>query len=308
MTYAKSNVATLLEMLRYRRQADSKSHRKFQKRFLVPVFGQPDEFGNYMRVVGDNPKPRIAFMAHHDSVHRGDGMQRLIVSNDQVMLASDKESNCLGADCATGVWLMLEMIVAGVSGRYVVHADEESGGIGARRLVRTNPAWLAETDFAISFDRKGYNEIITHQYGSRTCSDEFARDLGELLGGGWVADDTGVFTDSACYESDIPECTNISVGYLRQHSPNETQCLYHAAALRDALIAADWASLTPYRDPITAPLPTDATESTYRGETLHDLVWEHAELAADYLLELGVDAREFAEYVRTNGSLNLWNH
>src|SRR6056300_403287 len=103
---------SLIEMLRYKRPEGSLTQREFCKRFLEPTFGRPDDHGNYIHIVGD--KPNLCFTSHHDTVHKTDGMQKLVVTNDVVSVANSKESNCLGADCTTGVWLMLGMIEEGV--------------------------------------------------------------------------------------------------------------------------------------------------------------------------------------------------
>ena len=47
---------SIIEMLRYMRPQDSVSQRQFCKRFLEPVFGLPDEHGNYIHQIGDQPK------------------------------------------------------------------------------------------------------------------------------------------------------------------------------------------------------------------------------------------------------------
>ena len=98
---------SLIEMLRYKRPEGSVTQREFCKRFLEPTFGRPDRHGNYVHIVGD--KPNLCFTAHHDTVHKDDGMQQLIVMNDVVSVADPKKSSCLGADCTTGVWLMCSL-------------------------------------------------------------------------------------------------------------------------------------------------------------------------------------------------------
>lgn len=61
--------------------------------------------------------------------------------------------------------------------------------------------------------------------------------------------DGGVFTDTANYISIIPECTNISVGYDRQHGPHETLDVEHLLELRHAVLCLDWETLPTERDP-----------------------------------------------------------
>ena len=237
----------LITMLSYMRPAYGETEREFAKQYLEPVFGNPDKSGNYILSVGKNPK--ICFAAHYDTVHKFDGKQNVILKNDVISLAPKQESNCLGADCTTGIWLILEMIKANIQGVYVVHAAEEIGCVGSKALVARNPQWINRVQAVISFDRKGNNSIITHQMGMRTCSDVFAASLGQILGLGMRADDTGSYTDSNEYASKVPECTNISVGYYGQHTKNETQDLAFAESLRDALISADWSKLVFHRDP-----------------------------------------------------------
>lgn len=238
---------SLTSMLKFKRKHGTESIKDFCSRFLHPTFGHPDKHGNYELVIGNNPK--LCFAAHYDSVHSSGGMQKVQIKNDIVSLANDSDSNCLGADCATGIWLILEMIDAGIEGVYVVHAEEETGCIGSSKLVSDNPPWMDSLKAVISFDRKGKEDIITHQSGLRTCSDAFAVSLDSILGLGMRPDPTGSYTDSNEYSQLISECTNVSVGYNAQHTKGETQDLFFASALRDSLIAADWSKLVFERDP-----------------------------------------------------------
>ena len=233
------------EMLTYKRPEGTKYQKKFCNRYLRPVFGEPDIFGNYVTIVGY--QPRIAFMAHHDTVHKESGKQRVIKEGN---FYKSVDSNCLGADCTTGVYIILKMIEAGVPGVYVVHGAEEVGCIGSAGMVAGNPDWIKHVDIAISFDRTGYSSIITHQLGARTCSDDFAESFANILDMDYQLDNGGVYTDSNEYRGVIAECTNISVGYFCQHTKSETQDINFADMLVDQLIKADWDSLVVSRDPV----------------------------------------------------------
>ena len=233
----------LLSMLEYARPEGSVAQDMFNGHFLFPVFGPADKHGNYIKTIGD--KPRLAFMAHHDTVHTTSCIQQVNVTDGFIW----SNSNCLGADCTTGVWLILEMIKAGIEGTYVVHAGEEIGCLGSRALVADDPEWLYHTDAAISFDRKGYKSVITYQMGVRTASDAFAESFADAVGMDFEADDGGSYTDSNEYANVIPECTNISVGYFAQHTDKERQDATFALTLRDALITADWSKIVAVRDP-----------------------------------------------------------
>lgn len=237
----------LADMLEYKRPEGSKHQTKFCNRYLKPVMSGPDLFGNFTRIVGD--KPRIAFMAHHDTVHRDSGKQNVLNVGGFYKVDPAGTSNCLGADCTTGVYIILKMIEAGIPGVYVVHGAEEIGCIGAAGMVATAPDWFAHVDAAISFDRKGYTNIITHQLSERTCSDEFAQSLADILDMDYQPDDSGVYTDSNEYRGIIPECTNISVGYFSQHTKSEIQDINFLNLLVDQILKADWNSLVIKRDP-----------------------------------------------------------
>jgi len=234
----------LITMLEYMRPEGSIHQRKFCNRYLLPVMGSPDQFGNYIKIVGD--KPNVAFMAHHDTVHKDSGKQ---VVRYKAGFYSTVDGNCLGADCTSGVYLILKMIEAKVPGVYVIHAGEEIGCAGSSKLVASKPLWIDHVDFAISFDRKGYGSIITHQLSIRTCSDNFATDLASILDLEYEADSTGAYTDSNEYRGVIAECTNISVGYFSQHTKGETQDKVFLDMLLEQLISADWSKLKKYREP-----------------------------------------------------------
>ena len=238
---------SLVEMLRYKRPEGSVTQKSFCKRFLEPTFGKPDKFGNYIKIIGD--KPNVCFTAHHDTVHFKEGFQKLIIMNDVVSISNHADSNCLGADCTTGVWLILGMIEFGVQGVYVIHAAEESGCQGSQQLVASEPKWLSYIDAVISFDRKGQKSVITHQMGLRTASDAFAKSFADVVNISQLEpDSTGSYTDSNEYASVVSECTNISVGYYNQHTKNEVQDLDYADDLLIALCQADWSGLVFERD------------------------------------------------------------
>lgn len=249
----------LLTMLTYKRKEGSVGQQLFNKRFIQPMMGKPDKVGNYLcQVYPDgqverfrgviHPKNKIIFMAHHDTVHITDGTQKVFYDSASDVAYVD-HNECLGADCTTGVFLILEMIRYKVPGLYIIHTGEECGGIGSSEIVRGKPEWLNDVEACISFDRYGTNSIITHQMGQRTCSESFADDLESILKMNLKSDSGGVYTDSYEYCGLVSECTNISVGYYNQHTSKESQDMNFIMKLRDALINADWSKIRGYRDP-----------------------------------------------------------
>lgn len=175
-----------------------------------------------------------------------------------VALAKDSIGGSLGADDGAGVWLMMKMIEARVPGTYVFHRGEECGGLGSSEMSRKDKEWLSKYEIAVAFDRHDTFEVITHQRGGRCCSEKFADALCKRLnskGMAYEPSNRGVFTDTANYRSIIAECTNIAVGYDRQHGVNETLDFAHLNALLNAVCAIDWDSLPVDRDPTVVEAP-----------------------------------------------------
>jgi len=306
---------SLVEMLRYMRPEGTSTQREFCERFLEPVFGEPDEHGNYVTQVGF--EPHLCFTAHHDTVHKQEGMQKVVVTNDVVSVADSKVSSCLGADCTTGIYIILNMIEAGIEGTYVIHAAEEVGCKGSAALVDDMPDWLMYTQAVISFDRYGDKSVITHQMGMRTASDAFAKSFSDALNMPQLkADDGGSYTDSNEYSLLIPECTNISVGYYGQHGVNETQDLEYLDQLMLALESADWSKLVFKRDPSVIEslyydkksYAIDNTKDKADVDGLMDLVIEYPQAVAEMLREYGWTPMSLMEECQIDDMSHYYNY
>lgn len=185
----------------------------------------------------------ILFSSHVDTVHKDGFTQEIdwdeVAGRVETMAGA---TGCLGADDGAGMWLLLEMVDAGVPGTYIFHRGEECGGIGSSGMEKEHDEFLKKFTHAIAFDRRGTGDIITHQWRGRCCSEVFANGLADLLNGKdktffhYRPDDGGTFTDTANYTELIPECTNVSVGYDHEHGPGEVLDLQHLFALRDRCI------------------------------------------------------------------------
>jgi hypothetical protein len=241
----------LKKMLQYTRRHDSEGERLFVKQFIMPlkptVFKDPvtDEVFAFVVDVADaqGVVPPVLWSSHVDSVHSKDDPVYQTVLFDQTSgLAYKDDKRPLGADDAAGVWVMLQMIKNNIAGSYVFHRGEECGGIGSRGMAAHYKDWLEGFDYAIAFDRRGTDSVITCQ-GGRTASDAFAQALSDLLGHSkpdavtlaYAPDPTGLFTDTANYCHLIPECTNLSVGYYNEHTGDEYLDLLHLQALANQM-------------------------------------------------------------------------
>lgn len=232
----------LLEMLTFRRPANGKTEQEFIKMYIDSVPGMSvDEYGNRWFL---HDGSRTLISVHTDTVHRMDGKQRLQERAGIVSLsAREKVSNCLGADDTAGIYAALRMIEYGVPVSFVFHRSEEIGGLGSSWVADNYDDWLAETfDRCVALDRRGTQDVITSQYGVRCCSDKFALALARQLKMGHKPA-SGVFTDSANYMHLIPECSNVSIGYAKEHTALETLDVDYLERLIERLCAVKWDKL-----------------------------------------------------------------
>lgn len=269
---------SLCDMLTYRRVSGSRTETKFINRFIRPLGAKPDSMGNMILRIGDSP---VLFSSHTDSVHTSSGRQRLIYKNGVLKVKhpkpdakakpktvtyswTDKDgkvqtgsyttlgasrNQCLGADDAVGCWIMREMALAGIPGLYIWHRQEESGGVGSAYIADNHREVLEGIKAAIAFDRRGFDDVITHQAGGRCASDIFAESLAGQLPGKYRPCSGGVFTDTANYTELVAECTNISVGYDHEHTERESLDLAHALDVRNAMLDFDASKLEFRRNP-----------------------------------------------------------
>jgi len=196
-----------------------------------------DNIGNIIVSIGDNNT--TLWSCHTDTVHPKHSGYSDLAYNGKYVTSKDKRQ--LGADDGVGIWLMLNMIEAGVEGLYVFHAGEEVGGIGSTYIARNTPELLRGITHAIAFDRKALGSVITHMgfgMGGRCCSDLFAKDFAAKLGIGHYPDSTGIYTDTAEYTHLVHECTNISAGYYSEHTFSEYLDYEYAEKLLNAVLTA----------------------------------------------------------------------
>lgn len=211
---------------------------------VLPKNLEKDSQDNYFLKIGNS---RTIFASHFDTACKNQTQVNHFIDGD--IIRTDKTS-ILGADDKAGVTIMLWMIKHNIPGLYYFFFGEEVGCIGsglAAKFVEVKGLY----DRIISFDRRGTTSIITHQSYTRTCSDEFGKELAKQLnkkGLDYKIDDTGVYTDSAEFTSVIPECTNVSVGYYQEHTTNEHQDIRHLTELANACLFVDWENLPTKRD------------------------------------------------------------
>ncbi len=226
-------------------------HEEEVLRFLPKL--NKDKFGNYFIILGENKHPETMFTSHLDTVDRKQVVTNIFSKeiDGQEILYTDGTS-ILGADDKAGVSVMLYMIENNVSGLYYFFIGEERGGIGSSKLSSEFEIidYLKNIKRCISFDRRNTKSVITSQLGRPCCSKEFASQLCDEYnknGMEFSNDPTGVYTDSASFIDQIPECTNISVGYENEHTSRELQNITFLKKVAEASVKVNWDSLQTVR-------------------------------------------------------------
>lgn len=238
------NLSTLFELLTYLRPAQTDTEAAFVTELLklLPATTYQDGYGNIIVDIGENPAA-ILFSCHTDMVCSYPDITRQNLMITDCFYVSSAADHQLGADDGAGIWLMLNLINANISGRYIFHRDEEIGGLGSLYLYRHRSDVLVGIKQAIAFDRRDRYAVVTNMNGQACCSEHYASKLCQALAMRHKPDKDGGFTDVTRYIKLIDECTNISVGYFSEHQHYEKLDYFYCRTLRDKLLTVNWQTL-----------------------------------------------------------------
>lgn len=217
-----------------------------EEEVIPPIYNHEvtlDQYGNRFVRIGES---KTLFTSHLDTACSRQSDVNHVINGDFI---ETDGSTILGADDKAGVTIMLYMIEHNIPGTYAFFIGEECGGVGSSDSSK-DPIWK-EYDRCISFDRRAYSSVITHQ-GGRCCSDQFAEALCQelRLAGNmfYFPDSTGLFTDSKNFVGSISECTNISVGYFHEHTHDERQNIFFLEKLCETVLKVRWETLPKCRE------------------------------------------------------------
>jgi hypothetical protein len=216
---------------------------------LLPDTLLKDEFGNLFIKIGNSD---TMFTSHLDTATSALTVVNHVIEGN--IIKTDGKT-ILGADDKAGVTIMLYMIENKVPGLYYFFLGEEVGCVGSKKLAnKLKTEKIEGINKVVSFDRRGYDSVITFQSGQRCASEKFGEALALQLNTAntsfsYKNDPTGVLTDSVQFISIYPECTNISVGYKSEHTFSESQDIVHLEKLAKACVEVKWDELPVERDP-----------------------------------------------------------
>lgn len=160
----------------------------------------------YVFAQGDFP---VLLVAHMDTVHKE--LPKLIVYDKKTDSLSSPQG--IGGDDRCGVYMVLEVIKA-FNCSVLFCEDEEVGGIGAEKFIKTNLAKTLEFNYMIEFDRNGSNDAVFYD-----CDNE---DFEKFITKDFYKTAWGSFSDISVLAPYIGcAAVNLSCGYYNAHTTQE---------------------------------------------------------------------------------------
>ena len=104
----------------------------------------------------------VLLVAHMDTVHKA--LPRTIMYFKDTDILTCNEG--IGGDDRCGIYIILE-IVKRYNCSVLFCEDEEIGGVGAKKFIKTEIAKTVDPNYIIEFDRKGKNDAVFYDCGNQ---------------------------------------------------------------------------------------------------------------------------------------------
>ena len=160
----------------------------------------------YVYAQGNFP---VLLVAHMDTVHEKSPKAFVYdISKDSI-----SSPQGIGGDDRCGVYMIFE-IVKKFNCSVLFCEDEEIGGVGADKFLKTNLARDLTFNYAIEFDRKGSNDAVFYECDNPEFEEFITKEFYKTA--------YGTFSDIS-YLAPFLECAavNLSCGYYKAHTTDE---------------------------------------------------------------------------------------
>lgn len=160
----------------------------------------------YVFAQGDFP---VLLVAHMDTVHKE--LPKFIAYNKKTDSLSSPQG--IGGDDRCGVYMVLEVVKA-FNCSVLFCEDEEIGGVGAEKFIKTDLAKTLEFNYMLEFDRKGSNDAVFYDCANDEFEDFITKEFYKTA--------FGSFSDISIL-APFFECAavNLSCGYYNAHTTSE---------------------------------------------------------------------------------------
>ena len=169
----------------------------------------------YVYAQGDFP---VLLVAHLDTVH-AKAPKTLLYDCEK---DSYSDPNGIGGDDRCGVYMIFE-VIKNFKCSVLFCEDEESGGIGAKKFIKTDLAKELEFNYAIEFDRKGNKDAVFYDCDNTDFEDFITKEFYETA--------CGSFSDISVLAPFLKcAAVNLSCGYYNAHTEKEYVVLHEMEA------------------------------------------------------------------------------
>ena len=151
----------------------------------------------------------VLLVAHLDTVH-SKLPNMILYDKDQITVSSP---NGIGGDDRCGVYMIFE-IIKKFNCSVLFCEDEEDGGIGANKFVKTDLARTLDFNYIIEFDRANANDAVFYSCDNYDFEKFITRDFYKI--------NYGTYSD-ICDIAPVIGCAavNLSCGYYKAHTKDE---------------------------------------------------------------------------------------
>ena len=183
-----------------------KNLKNFVKQKLQKMYGKVVCQDGFVFAQGTFP---VMLVCHLDTVHK-ECVKQIIYSEDGDTVSSPQG---IGGDDRNGVYSVLE-IIKKFNCSVLFCEQEEKGGIGAGKFIKTELAKELDFNYIIEFDRANANDAVFYQ----CANDEFEKFITKEF----YETAFGSFSD-ICEVAPFIGCAavNLSCGYYRAHTTSE---------------------------------------------------------------------------------------
>lgn len=183
-----------------------KSLKNHLKQKLCKEYGNVIVGDGYLYAKGNFP---VLLVAHLDTVHRK--LPSIFVYDQTQDIISSPQG--IGGDDRAGVYMIMEIIKM-FNCSVLFTEDEEIGGIGASKFVKTDFVKEMDVNYIIEFDRMNSNDAVFY-----SCANE---EFEEFITKDFYKTNYGTYSD-ICDIAPVVGCAavNLSCGYHKPHTTDE---------------------------------------------------------------------------------------
>ena len=160
----------------------------------------------YVYAKGNFP---VLLVAHMDTVHKN--LPSTILYNSETQTVSSP--NGIGGDDRCGIYMVLE-VVKKFNCSVLFTEDEEIGGVGAEKFIKTKLARELEFNYMIEFDRANSNDAVFYDCDNPEFEDFITKEFYKTSWGSY-SDISTLAPYVGC------AAVNLSCGYYKAHTKDE---------------------------------------------------------------------------------------